>query len=85
MGVEMAKKHGDEEEVVGIMRIEGKNIVRKTEKAMKVIEVNKKLDVVLLEGTTNSLVVHGKRVEWGFGGEGVRETVGRKNGQPSII
>jgi hypothetical protein len=61
IGDEMAKKHGDKEEVVGSMRIEGKNIVGKMEKAMKVIKVNKeKLDVVLFGGTTNSLVVHGK-------------------------
>lgn len=61
IGDEMAKKHGDKEEVVGSMRIEGKNIVGKMEKAMKVIKVNKeKLDVVLFGGTKNSLVVHGK-------------------------
>ncbi len=60
----------------------GENIVGKLEKAMSMIETNKKkLDVVLIRGLANSLV------ERGFGGERVLKATkrdnGRKNGRSS--
>jgi hypothetical protein len=70
MGNEMLRRKKEKIEIVGRVRIEGVEMDRNMESAKRMVRDNEDgIDVVLVGGPGNSLVVHGKEGERGFAGE----------------
>jgi hypothetical protein len=70
MGHEMLRRKKEKIEIVGCVRVEGVEMDQTMEKAKRVLKDNEDgIDVVLIGGPGNSLVVHGKEGERCFAGE----------------
>jgi hypothetical protein len=82
IGTEMQRRHGEKIEIVGCLRIEGEEMDLNMEKAkMELREHKDGLNMVLVGGLGNSLVVHGKEDERGFAGEREVRIVRKENGE----
>jgi hypothetical protein len=78
----MEKKNKEKIEIVDRVRLEGVEIGVNMEKAKRVLEEHgDEVDVVLVAGPGNSLVIHGKEGERGFAGEREVRIVRRQNGE----
>jgi hypothetical protein len=78
----LQKEHGDRIEIVECVRIEGEEMAVNMERARREVLVHKEeLDVVLVRGPGNSLVVHGKEGEHGFAGEREVRIAKKVNGE----
>jgi hypothetical protein len=70
IGDEMAKMHGDRVRVVGRVRMGDEHTAEQHREMLEEVALMKEeVDVVVVDGPTNSLVRHGKVGERGFGGE----------------
>jgi hypothetical protein len=82
IGNEMERKNKEKIEIVDRVRLEGVEIGVNMEKAKRVLEEHgDEVDVVLVAGPGNSLVIHGKEGERGFAGEREVRIVRRVNGE----
>jgi hypothetical protein len=82
IGNEMERKHKEKIEIVDRVRLEGAEMRVNMEKAKRVSEEHgDEVDVVLVAGPGNSLVVHGKEGERGFAGERKVRIVKKENGE----
>jgi hypothetical protein len=82
IGNEMERKNKEKIEIVDRVRLEGAEMSANMEKAKRVLEEHgDEVDVVLVAGPGNSLVVHGKEGERGFAGEREVRIVKKENGE----
>jgi hypothetical protein len=82
IGSEMEKKNKGKIEIVDRVRLEGAEMCVNMEKAKRVLEEHgDEVDVVLVAGPGNSLVVHGKEGERGFAGEREVRIMKKENGE----
>jgi hypothetical protein len=82
IGYEIERKNREKIEIVDRVRLEGAEMSVNMEKAKRMLEEHgDKVDVVLVAGPGNSLVVHRKEGERGFAGEREVRIVRKENGE----
>ncbi len=82
IGNEMMRRKREKIEIVGSVRVEGEEMDLNMEKEKSVLRDNEnEIDVVVIGGPGNSLVVHGKEDERGFAGEREVRIVKKEDGE----